>query len=196
MKIFKFFTNYDKEEEWLQAMAKKGYELESVFFRYKFHKVPSEDALIRIDYRTFKNKKDFLDYCTLFEDSGWKHLAGTKNSGTQYFKKISAIDEDIYSDSMSKAGKYKRSSKMWFTLAVIFVLIESSTGNINTLINPKLLYLTPGLWERTGATFWSAFWFETPFALFRGISGFIIPLVAFFFAYKAHKLYVETRERA
>ena len=49
---------------------------------------------------------------------------------------------------------------------------------------------------KTGAAFWSAFWFETPFALFRCISGFIIPIVAFFFAYKAHKLYIAAQKRA
>ena len=81
MKIFKFFINYEKEEKWLQDMAEKGYELESVFLRYKFYKVPEENSIIRIDYRTFKNKRDFIDYCTMFEDSGWKHLAGTKYYG-------------------------------------------------------------------------------------------------------------------
>lgn len=205
MKIFKFFINYEKEEKWLQDMAKKGYELESIFLRYKFHSVPSESAIIRIDYRTFKNKKDFIDYCTLFEDCGWKHLAGTKYSGTQYFKKVcNDSEEDIFSDAISKAGKYKRLSEMWLTLAMCYLplfvsLASTSAFKINTFLNPKLFYLTPGLWEKTGATFWAAFWFETPFALFRGIFWLIFPvciILFLIFAYKAHKLYIETRERA
>ncbi|WP_461615658.1 hypothetical protein [Clostridium sp. Marseille-QA1073] len=31
----------------------------------------------------------------------------------------------------------------------------------------ELFFLTPGLWEREGAEFWKAFWFEFPFMLMR-----------------------------
>lgn len=63
---------------------KKCYELENISFGYKFGSMEPEDVTVRIDYRIFKSKEDFVDYCTLFEDSGWKHLAGNKNSGVQY----------------------------------------------------------------------------------------------------------------
>jgi len=43
----------------------------------------------KIDYRIFKDKKEFDNYIALFEDAGWKHVYGTKNSGNQYFLPMS-----------------------------------------------------------------------------------------------------------
>lgn len=43
--------------------------------------------------------------------------------------------------------------------------------------DPKALYYTPGLWEKTGAAFWTAFLFETPFALGRGFAWLLFPLL-------------------
>lgn len=77
MRKFRGFIDYDKEEKWLNEMYKKGYELESISFRYKFTPVELENVTVKIDYRIFKNKEN----CALFEDSGWKHLASNKSSG-------------------------------------------------------------------------------------------------------------------
>lgn len=90
----------------------------------------------------------------------WKHIAGTKSSGTQYFLKINGDGtEDIFSDTLSA---------------------------------PREWYLTPGLWELKGISFWWAFLFETPFALMRGI-GWLIPIAAMLicvgFAMKSRSLY-------
>src|SRR5699024_2975927 len=99
-------------------MASQGYHLTSIFLCYRFKKGEPETATIRKDFRRFENKEDFLDYQALFEDSGWKHLAGTKNSGDQYFKKIDeGVIDDIFSDKMSKAARYQRFAKMCFELA-------------------------------------------------------------------------------
>ncbi|WP_242850841.1 DUF2812 domain-containing protein [Clostridium algidicarnis] len=125
MRKFKFFINYDKEEKWLNDMAKKGYELETASFGYKFSFTKPENTKIRIDYRIFKNKGGFMDYSALFEDSGWKHISGNKSCGAQYFKKINENgDEDIFSDDMSKAARYKRLSDMWIGLAVVYLPIS------------------------------------------------------------------------
>jgi hypothetical protein len=43
--------------------------------------------------------------------------------------------------------------------------------------------LTPGLWERTGKPFWSAFFFELPFALFRVVPLILLAVVAVFYCY-------------
>src|SRR5690625_7370404 len=72
--------------------------------------------------KRIKNKEDFIDYQALFEDSGWQHLAGTKNSGDQYFKKIDErLIDDIFSDKMSKAARYQRFAKMCFVFAFDFI---------------------------------------------------------------------------
>ncbi|BAQ13014.1 hypothetical protein N486_05135 [Clostridium botulinum B2 128] len=192
MRKFRLFTDYNKEEKWLNEMYKKGYELKNISFGYKFYSIEPENATVRIDYRIFKNKEDFIDYCTLFEDSGWKHLAGNKNSGVQYFKEIHKnSQEDIFSDDISKAARYKRLSNKSIISAVCFLsmsvaYISSGSININLILNPKLLYYTPGLWERTGEAFWGGLLFETPFALGRS-AVFLIPIIAVFYAFLAIK---------
>jgi len=57
---------------------------------YTFAPAPPQTATIRIDYRTFNDQISFADYLALFEDSGWRHLAGTRRSGTQYFLRLRA----------------------------------------------------------------------------------------------------------
>lgn len=195
---WKFFIDFEKEEKWLQEMARQGLELEKATFGYTFRHTSPEDTIIRIDYRTFKKEDDFVDYCTLFEDSGWKHIAGKKSSGTQYFKKVNENgNDDIFSDKQSKAGKYKRLSEYFFQFAlayfpILFIFLMIDIIDFKALINPKLLYYTPGLWELSGKSFWFAFLFETPFALMRGFLWLIIPLMIVLFiiyGYKARKLY-------
>ncbi|TDF89180.1 DUF2812 domain-containing protein [Paenibacillus piri] len=200
---FKFFINFDKEEKWLNEMAKQGFKLTNKSIGYVFQPSEPENATIKMDYRTFNKQDDFEDYRVLFEDSGWKHIAGTKGSGAQYFKKIDENgNEDIFSDADSKAARYKRISQMWISLATAFIPIFAvliSTGSIDAkaFLNPKLLYYTPGLWEETGAAFWRAFLFETPFVLFRVFFWALIPVTIvlyLIFAYKANKQYQKTQE--
>lgn len=201
MRKCKFFINFDKEEQWLNDMAKQGHRFINKSSRYEFQPAKPENRLIKIDFRTFKKQADFEDYRALFEDSGWKHIAGTKKSGSQYFEKIDEHgNEDIFSDADSKAGRYQRLSKMWLTLAVFYipilvVLILTNTVDPAALLNPKLLYFTPGLWERTGAYFWRAFLFETPFVFFRGFFWFFFPVMIilyFAFGIKANMHYQKT----
>ncbi|EJP6473765.1 DUF2812 domain-containing protein [Clostridium botulinum] len=186
MRKFRGFIDYDKEEKWLNEMYKKGYELESISFGYKFTPVEPENATVKIDYR------NFIDYCALFEDSGWKHLAGNKSSGVQYFKKIHKnSQEDIFSDEMSKAERYKRASNKSIISAICFFIISicyisNGSININLILDPKLLYYTPGLWKRSGEAFWSGLLFETPFALVRGMV-LLMPLIPVMYCYSAIK---------
>lgn len=183
MKKFRIFLRFDKEEKWLEQMAGQGWLLSKKALFYSFRKIEPEAKTIRIDYREINSANDFRDYCTLFEDSGWKHIAGTRSSGTQYFLKIDENStDDIFSDTFSQAGRYKRLSNMWLSCAVIFIpflmsMISGGWVNFNQLSAPKEWYLTPGLWKMEGISFWWAFLFETPFALMRGI-GWLIPIFA------------------
>ncbi|MFC3747664.1 DUF2812 domain-containing protein [Paenibacillus sp. GCM10012306] len=202
MRKFKFFTSFDKEEKWLGEMAKQGYKFTKKSFWYEFEPATTTDTTIKMDYRTFKKQEDFEDYCALFEDSGWEHITGTKRSGYQYFKKtIEKGNEDIFSDTVSKAGRYKRLSDMWMSLVslltpIFIVLVFTNSIDGEALLNPKLLYYTPGLWEKTGAEFWKAFLFETPFAFFRGFSWVLILMMIFLyliFSIKANVQYQKTQ---
>ena len=201
---FKYFINFEKEEKWLVEMAEQGYQLKSAYFGYSFVPAPPEKATIRIDYRLFTNPKSFADYCSMFEDSGWQHITGSKQSGPQYFKKISnAAGDDIFSDSFSRAGRYKRLANMWLFIAVVWILLLAGqmTGDsswaaqwmkIGSFLDFRSWYLTPGLWDMSGSDFWRAFLFETPFAFGRGLAlpiWFVIVIVTVFFTAKSWRLY-------
>lgn len=172
----KYFFDFAKEELWLAKMSENGYALCSVncFGKYTFLNAEPEKRDYRIDYRVFNHLNDFQEYCTLFEDSGWKHVWGTKNSGSQYFLKIREdASNDIFSDAASKAGRYKRFCSMWLSLFLTFFSLFvaqfiTNHYNATAFTNPKALYLTPGLWSMRGFRFWRAFLFETPFAIGRG----------------------------
>jgi len=176
MKKFRIFINFQKEEKWLEQMALQGWLLKKQNIIYTFTPAPPQQANIKIDYRIFTKNQDFIDYITLFEDSGWKHISGTKMSGNQYFIQLNDNNEDIFSDSMSRAGRYKRAANMMLFGAILFlpliiVAIQQGTFfRLDMFVNPKVLYFTPGLWESSGFDFWRAFLFETPFAFMRGFS--------------------------
>lgn len=183
MKKIRLFFRFEKEEAWLETMSERGWLLRKAGFFYHFQKVSPKTRTIRIDYRTFKTKEDFLDYRTLFQDSGWKHIAGTKTSGNQYFVKIKKdCTDEIFSDAASKAGRYKKLSELWLTFAIIYMplLITKGGLDLHYLLSPKEWYYTPGLWELKGLNFWGAFLFETPFALGRGLSWFLLLIIVLF----------------
>ncbi|MBD1371886.1 DUF2812 domain-containing protein [Hazenella sp. IB182357] len=196
MKKFRFFLDIDKEEKWLNTMAKQGYIFIGKLVRYHFRPAQTETSTIKIDYRSFKNQVDYQDYRTLFEDSGWKHIAGSKNSGVQYFERIDEnASKDIFSDISSKAGRYKRLSEMYLTLALplTFALILSPV-KFSTLLHPMSWYLTPGLWEKAGISFWWSFLFETPFVLLRNLSWVILIPIASFFLIKSMRARMQYRK--
>jgi len=198
MRRYRFFIDLNKEETWLKNMARNGWALCSKGLGYTFERAEPADTIIRIDYRQFSSEADYLSYRSLFEDSGWQHIAGSRRSGAQYFKrKADCTSDDIFSDAMSGALRYKKISGAWLSIAVTYipllvVLISTGAINLSALAHPKTLYLTPGLWEKVGMVFWKAFLFETPFALLRLLTLLILPaLIAVYvvFALKAERLY-------
>ena len=197
-----FLINIKKEEDWIREIIRQGYRLVSVgnclgFYNFEPCTTGTVPPVVRIDYRIFNKKAEFEDYVTIFEDSGWKHIGGTKSSGKQYFEKVSAeigaekekeATEDIFSDHLSKAERNKRISTMWFSLfcAYLPILVVFSMNGIfkfSTFFHLKSLYLTPGIWAKTGADFMRAFLIETPFALGRGFSGLLFLVLILGYAY-------------
>lgn len=183
MRIFKSFFNLTEEEKWLETMTLQGYLLIDTNWGYNFKKVIPFQSTIRIDVRTFKNPTDFTDYCNLFLDSGWKHIAGNYYVGAQYFIKFKdTVSNEIFSDNQSKALRYLTIANSWLytilsSIVFLFIFPGPTLINLNAMLNPKTLYLTPDLWERTGLSFWKSFLFETPFAFARGYLWLFIPLL-------------------
>lgn len=187
-----FIINIAKEEAWIEEYINQGYRLVSVGFgRYQFEKLeyPYFIPKVRLDYRSFYKQKDYDDYLAMFEDSGWRHIAGSIYSGSHYFEQMSPSSSDIiFSDNASKADRYKRISEMWLNLFLCFLpfLVTFSITdmiNLHGLYNFKELYYTPGLWEMSGGDFWRAFLFETPFALGRGFAGFLPLTIIIFYGF-------------
>ncbi len=173
MKSFRAFVDFDKEEEWLGRKAAEGWLVVDAGFGYTFAPIEPGSAVVRVDYRSSMSAADFADYRNLFLDAGWQHVAGTRSSGAQYFAAPpTRADAEIFSDSDSKAQRYRRAMGMTSALllpfAVIIVALWPQVGG-------SFEYLTPGLWEMEGWEFVRAFAFETPFVVLRAA----LPLVLF-----------------
>jgi hypothetical protein len=72
-------------------------------------------------------------------------------------------------------------------ICYLSVVLASVGGNFS-----ELGFLTPGLCERTGRAFWSAFFFELPFTLLRIVRLIFFAVVANFYGYwglKANHIY-------
>lgn len=197
MKQFRIFINLDKEENYLNEMAEKGWIFKkgSVFGIYYFTQGSPKQLNYRVDYRAFDRKKDFNNYVALFEDAGFQHVWGTYYSGNQYFlPKNQEVSRDIFSDRESKAQRYIRFQQNCILVVVLMTLyamvdIVSAKFDLS-----QLFFLTPGLWEKQGAEFWRAFWFEFPFMLMRALPVVFLAVVAIInavLAIKAKQLYKE-----
>lgn len=179
MRRLRVFLDFEKEEAWLQDMASRGWLLDGRGFGYRFRRVAPGPVAVRVDARGYSlSRADFDDYRTLFADAGWQHLAGSRWGGAQYFASFAGDpDADIFSDSPSRAARYRRAlvyrGWMLFPLLIIVFTLWSQ-GSLAPLTGD--LYLTPGLWEKTGAAFVGAFLFETPFVLLR-TGGFLLLVV-------------------
>ncbi|MCO1603890.1 DUF2812 domain-containing protein [Desulfosporosinus nitroreducens] len=149
----------------------------SYFGFYHFEQAKPQTLNYRVDYRMFGigGKAEFLNYVAMFEDAGWKHVYGTKISGSQYFlPQQDAKVNDIFSDYESKRQRYIRLYQqciMSAACAIMYFIVILSMNDFNL---SSFLFQTPGLWEMQGARFWGAFWFEFPFMLLR-----LIPILLF-----------------
>jgi hypothetical protein len=195
VKKFKLFWDFDEEEKYLNDMAAQGHILKkyTTFGFYHFESDKPQNLNYRIDYRIFKSRKEFDNYISLFEDAGWRHVCGTKNSGYQYFLPMSEkAGTDIFSDRISAAARYKILYNICMVNVICFIVYLSVVLLSARGAPFKLAFLTPGLWGRTGKAFWSAFSFELPFALFRVVPLILFAVVAVFYSYwgsKAKKIY-------
>lgn len=147
MKKFRTIIDMNKEEQFLNDMARKGWSLAkySSFNIYTFKRTEPCNSNYRIDFREFKNKADYLSYQTLFEDSGWIKVSGNQYSGYQFFLPGKGDqDADIFSDSITREARYKRLyayAMRWAFLVVLYIMLISPS-----LKSIPSWYLAPSLW--------------------------------------------------
>lgn len=199
MKKIKVFYNFEEEENWLADMARKGHILKSysVFGIYTFTEEKPQNLNYKVDYKTFTQKSDYISYLALFEDAGWNHVWGTKNSGNQYFlpKNVQA-DTEIFSDAESANKRYKTLFELCVTSLSLWVALFVVTMYLHDFSFSSFGFLTPGLWDKVGTEFWKSFFFELPFAMGRILFLFMFLIMGILYGYWAIKAKEEYDNRA
>lgn len=103
-----FAWDDDKEEKWLEKMAARGWHLQRVVpFFYSFTIDVPEKVVYRLDYKMVLDK-DYADYLTIFNDSGWELVTVMAN---WHYYRLSPLNEkipEIYNSNLAKAEKYRR----------------------------------------------------------------------------------------
>ncbi|WP_339176341.1 DUF2812 domain-containing protein [Solibacillus sp. FSL R5-0691] len=170
MKKLKLFSDAQKEERWLNNMLQKGWQLKRVnaFHVYTFEKTSNKEQILRLDCQSFTSEQKFQEYKAFFADFGWIHVGGSRYSTLQYWLNPTNKDDSLFSDHSSITQYFQRLSKIYgayacFALFITFCVFQNTTQ----FTNLKDAYYTPGLWDKNGYDFWSAFLFETPFAITR-----------------------------
>ena len=106
---YNFIWEDDKEEGWLNDMARQGLHLvrANVLGLYTFAKGAPAEVSYRLDYRLGGNRD--ANYFQLFKDAGWDHVISV--NGWEYWRKAGA-GSDIFTDNASKIHKYQRVLKL------------------------------------------------------------------------------------
>lgn len=170
MKKLRLFTNAQKEEKWLNNMLQKGWLCKKVnaFNIYTFEKTNDVDQVIRLDCQTFNSEEKFQQYKQFHEEFGWEHVSGSRWSALQYWCKSNNGHDELFSDNESEKFYLQRLIKYYGTGTFLFIILTMSVfKNTVQFMNLKSAYFTPGLWDKEGIDFFSAFLLETPLALLR-----------------------------
>ncbi|MDF2821080.1 MAG: hypothetical protein K0R15_1521 [Clostridiales bacterium] len=114
--------NYDKEEEYINSMSKKGWQLKKGGLFHHSYEKNDTPYRYKIDFNT-KVKMSFEEHCryiSIFEEQGWEYINSTIN-GWHYFRKLyvpgsSEEDYEIYTDNISLKEMLSR----WTVIARFF----------------------------------------------------------------------------
>jgi len=111
-RILKWFWAWqdDREEAWLESLAReRGLHLASVgpFGAYTFNVGSPQPMIYRLDYQYLKGQ-DEPSYLQLFEDAGWEHVDQMSNWHCFRRPEVAGEPREIFTDSASKAAKYRR----------------------------------------------------------------------------------------
>lgn len=124
--VRKKFKSFEQEEEWLNELADLGWRLiafgdDEMNLDYTFEMDSAVEGIhYKIDYRMLKNKAEFEDYMTLFEETGWQPVPCKWNNYKYIF--VSAEAKDIFSDKASLIERERQRRKGYFiTFSVLFV---------------------------------------------------------------------------
>ena len=133
-----------------------------------FEKTSNKEQILRLDCQSFSSEQKFQQYKALYEEFDWVHIGGSHFSTLQYWLNPNNKDDSLFSDQSSEKHYLQRLSKTYGACAFLFLFITFCVfKNSGQFLNIKDAFYTPGLWDKNGFDFWSAFLFDTPFAILR-----------------------------
>jgi hypothetical protein len=141
-----FWAWQDHEEEaWLEEMARNGLHLRSgggIAGRHLFEAGKPADVVYRLDYtHPIFAGRDRSRYPQMIQDAGWEHVQDV--FGWRYFRKPrepGGVNE-IYADSWSRAGKYRRLMSLLGLLGTVPLLESLSRGGYVRAFSSVLLLM-------------------------------------------------------
>ncbi len=121
--IRKFFLvwDFEKEEEWLNSMAEKGFVLISTgLFKYEFDQCLPGEYTIRLELlENYPTHAERQQYISFLEETGAEHVGGLTR--VYFRKKTTEGTFDLYSDMNSRIKHYSN---------IIYILTFFSIFNI------------------------------------------------------------------
>lgn len=142
-KEFKWFTifEYEKEQEYLREMHKKGWRLVKVtgIGMYYFESCQPEDVIYQLDYN--KEGAEYREeYVQMFQDCGWEYLLDFV--GYSYFRKPVAEmngEESIFCDDESRLEMMQRVFKgRMIPILLLFAFIVLPQFLVNVFVQLRL----------------------------------------------------------
>jgi hypothetical protein len=96
----------EKEEAWLESMAREGWHLRGVdFLTYTFEQGEPREDVYRLDFRTSKETAEYVEFV---RGAGWQFIG--KMSSWLYFRAPASAEAptELYTDAEGKISKYQR----------------------------------------------------------------------------------------
>lgn len=116
----KLFIHFEKEEDWLNKMAKKGLELvDYKFGRYYFKKGKPGEYIYRLEMLDEQpNTEKMKEYIQFMEENGIE-LVTSYNTWAYFRKKAADGPFEIYTDIPSRIKHYEKIANIFGIVALI-----------------------------------------------------------------------------
>ena len=145
MSVPKIFLpdSYDKEEQFLTDMSKKGWHFSHIagLFFYVFVKGEQTAYSYKLDFQSEAKIPDRQGYLAMYADCGWEHIYrfGFARGKWEYFRKESQRDgsAELFTDNESLIEMLSRIRRFYLFLGI--VLIGMNAGSAMNMIRHAAL---------------------------------------------------------